>query len=578
MFKIGKNLLFFLILIVAIIPTFYSLLKQDYYVMHDDTQMIRQLEFEKCLKDGQIPCRWSPDLGYEYGYPLFNFYPPLPYIVGQFYRTLGFSFMNSVKLSAATQIILSTIFMYFLAKSLFGRIGGLFSAIFYAYVPYHALNIYVRGAYNEAWAAVFFPLIFYFSYKLIKTSKTKNVIGLALAYSGLFLSHNPMLLTFTPFFIAWTLFWLIIEKKITFSKKIINQLPLFTKFLFSGLLSLSLTAFFVLPMIFETKYTQIQSMFQGYYHYSVHFVSLFQLFISNFWSDGASVPGPNDGLSFMVGYLHWTIPLLIVIFSLYLLIKKKPISNKIIISIFLSFLGLFSIFMAHNKSTFLWQIFAPVQKIQFPWRFLNNTAFLLSLSVGVLPYIFHKYINKKTSIIISFLFIVVLFLLNFTYFKPLQSYSITDDQKFSGGNWTSQIASGIYDYLPKTANQPAKTAAIPYITKVDPKNSIINLSGQKKGTDWLFFNLFLNQDSKITISQLAFPEFQITDKGQKIDYQIEPEMGLMVLNLKAGEHQIYVKLKNTPIRTIANYISLFAWLGLILYSFKPLWKKLIFKK
>ena len=578
MFKIGKNLLFFLILIVAIIPTFYSLLKQDYYVMHDDTQMIRQLEFEKCLKDGQIPCRWSPDLGYEYGYPLFNFYPPLPYIVGQFYRTLGFSFMNSVKLSAATQIILSTIFMYFLAKSLFGRIGGLFSAIFYAYVPYHALNIYVRGAYNEAWAAVFFPLIFYFSYKLIKTSKTKNVIGLALAYSGLFLSHNPMLLTFTPFFIAWTLFWLIIEKKITFSKKIINQLPLFTKFLFSGLLSLSLTAFFVLPMIFETKYTQIQSMFQGYYHYSVHFVSLFQLFISNFWSDGASVPGPNDGLSFMVGYLHWTIPLLIVIFSLYLLIKKKPISNKIIISIFLSFLGLFSIFMAHNKSTFLWQIFTPVQKIQFPWRFLNNTAFLLSLSVGVLPFVFHKYINKKTSIIISFLFIVVLFLLNFTYFKPLQSYSITDDQKFSGGNWTSQIASGIYDYLPKTANQPAKTAAIPYITKVDPKNSIINLSGQKKGTDWLFFNLFLNQDSKITISQLAFPEFQITDKGQKIDYQIEPEMGLMVLNLKAGEHQIYVKLKNTPIRTIANYISLFAWLGLILYSFKPLWKKLIFKK
>ena len=73
MFKIGKNLLFFLILIVAIIPTFYSLLKQDYYVMHDDTQMIRQLEFEKCLKDGQIPCRWTPDLGFGYGYPLFNF-------------------------------------------------------------------------------------------------------------------------------------------------------------------------------------------------------------------------------------------------------------------------------------------------------------------------------------------------------------------------------------------------------------------------------------------------------------------------------------------------------------------------
>ena len=52
----------------------------------------------------------------------------------------------------------------------------------------------------------------------------------------------------------------------------------------------------------------------------------------------------------------------------------------------------------------------------------------------------------------------------------------------------------------------------------------------------------------------------------------------MVINLKAGEHQIYVKLKNTPIRTVSNYISLFAWLGLIFYLLKPLWKKLTFKK
>jgi len=578
MSKIGKNLFFSLLLIIAIIPTFNSLLKQDYYVMHDDTQMIRQLQFEKCLKDGQIPCRWTPDLGYEYGYPLFNFYPPLPYIVGQFYRTIGISFMNSVKLSAATQIILSTLFMYILAKSLFGQIGGLLSAIFYAYVPYHALNIYVRGAYNEAWAAVFFPLIFYFSYKLIKNGKTKNIIGLSLSYSALFLSHNPMLLTFTPFLIAWILFCLILEKKLAFSKEIVKQLPLFLKFLFSALLSLSLSAFFVLPMIFETKYIQIQSMFEEYYHYSVHFASLFQLFISNFWGDGASVPGPNDGLSFMVGYLHWIIPFLIIIFFLYLLIKKKPISNKIIISIFLSFLGLFSIFMVHNKSTFLWQIFTPVQKIQFPWRFLNNTAFLLSLSVGVLPFIIKKYFNKKTSTIISSLIILIILLINFNYFKPLQSYPLTDDQKFSGDNWTNQIASGIYDYLPKTANQAAKTAAPPYISKVDPKDSIVNISGQKKGTDWLFFNLFLNQDSKVTLSQLYFPKFQVTNKGQEIDYQIESELGLVVLNLKAGEHQIYVKLKNTPIRSISNYISLFAWLGLILYLFKPLWKKLIFKK
>ena len=94
----------------------------------------------------------------------------------------------------------------------------------------------------------------------------------------------------------------------------------------------------------------------------------------------------------------------------------------------------------------------------------------------------------------------------------------------------------------------------------------------------MFFNLFLNEDAKVTISQLAFPNFEITNKGQKIDYEIEPELGRMVINLKKGDHQIYIKLKNTPIRIISNYISLFAWLVLALYLLNPLWKKLIFKK
>jgi len=577
--KLIKNRFFIpVLLFILTIPAFFALLKPGYYNMHDDMQMIRQLEMEKCLKDGQIPCRWSPDLGYEYGYPLFNFYPPMPYIVGQVYRTFGLSFVTSAKMIAVTQIILSTAFMYLLATEIFGPIGGILSALFYTYAPYHALNIYVRGAYNEAWAAVFFPLIFYFSYKLIKDGKYKNIIGVALGYAGLFLSHNPMVLTFTPFFLAWCLFWLILDKKIVFSKKIFKQIPLFFKFLFSGIFALSLTAFFTLPVIFEGKYTQVESMFQGYYTWSVHFASINQLFISNFWSDGPSVWGPNDGMSFMVGYLHWIVPLLIVLFSFCLLIRKKKIDQKIILSIFLATLGLFSVFMVHNKSTIIWQIFTPIQKIQFPWRFLNHSAFLLSLSVGVLPFIFEKYISKKWAIITTSLITVLLMILNLNYFHPITSGPITDEQKFSGKAWNNQITSGIYDYLPKTASTAAKSAATPYVDNINPKEALITMSGQKKGTDWLYFNLFLNQDTKVTISQLAFPNFEITDKGQKVFYEIEPELGRMVINLKTGDHQIYVKLKNTPIRTVSNYISLFAWLGLVFYLLKPLWKKLIFRK
>jgi uncharacterized membrane protein len=173
-----KKYFWFVLSLIFTLPAVWFLFKPGvYWNMHDDMQMVRQLELEKCLNDGQIPCRWTPDLGYGYGYPLFNFYPPMPYLVGQVYRFFGFSFMNSVKATAITQIILSSVFMYLLASSVFGSVGGFIGAVFYTYAPYHALNIYVRGAMNEAWASVFFPLIFYFSRKLILDKKWKNLFG-----------------------------------------------------------------------------------------------------------------------------------------------------------------------------------------------------------------------------------------------------------------------------------------------------------------------------------------------------------------------------------------------------------------
>lgn len=51
---------------------FRTLLKPGYFSMHDDMQAFRILQLDKCVADGQWPCRWVPDGGFGYGYPLFN--------------------------------------------------------------------------------------------------------------------------------------------------------------------------------------------------------------------------------------------------------------------------------------------------------------------------------------------------------------------------------------------------------------------------------------------------------------------------------------------------------------------------
>jgi len=275
---------------------------------------------------------------------------------------------------------------------------------------------------NEAWAAVFFPLIFYFSRRLILENKFKHVLGLAISFACLLLSHNPMALTFVPILFIWVLFWLFTKYKKPFSLFFKQQLPVLIKLALSAVFAATLTAFYTLPVLFETKYVQINTMFEGYYHFSVHFATLYELFIRSFWGDGASVWGPNDDMSFAVGYLHWIIPGLIIGFIIWLIIKNrhnlKKIDQKYWLLVLIILMGLATVFMTHNKSTFIWLLLPTIQKIQFPWRFLNHSVFLFSLSVGGLVMILKTLIPKKIQVGIISLIVVLLITLYKDKFYP----------------------------------------------------------------------------------------------------------------------------------------------------------------
>jgi len=95
--KLKLPLLVFLVIILTFF-SFKSLVRPGYFPMHDDMQPIRVLEMDKCFKDGQIPCRWVPDLGYGYGYPLYIYYSPLAYYLMEIFHLIGFSILNSIKI------------------------------------------------------------------------------------------------------------------------------------------------------------------------------------------------------------------------------------------------------------------------------------------------------------------------------------------------------------------------------------------------------------------------------------------------------------------------------------------------
>src|SRR3990167_9408338 len=115
--KIRKSSYFKPLLIVILVGLLAGkgLYGTGYFNMHDDLQMMRQLEMEKCFWDLQIPCRWVPDMGYGFGFPLFNFYPPLPYLVGEILRIFGLTFVSTAKYLFVLAVVLSGMSMYVLA-------------------------------------------------------------------------------------------------------------------------------------------------------------------------------------------------------------------------------------------------------------------------------------------------------------------------------------------------------------------------------------------------------------------------------------------------------------------------------
>lgn len=549
-----------LIILVFALLAGRSLLAPGYFNMHDDLQMMRQLEMEKCFLDLQIPCRWVPDMGYGFGFPLFNYYPPLPYLLGQIFRFAGFSFVGAVKIVFLLSFLFSGIAMYFFSKEFFGKLGGILSSIFYIWAPYRAIDVYVRGAMNEVWSFVWFPLILWTGYRLFisrKKESAKWIVCLALSWAGLFLSHNLMVLIFTPVFVLWMLLFFVREKK---WKKIF----LYVK---SGIIALGLTAFFTLPSFLEQKYVQVGTLVSGYYEYIAHFATVNQLLFSRFWGYGASIWMEKDGMPFQIGHFHWILSLIVLIFLTVLFLrKKKDLKHLVLFRILPLFIliGWISAFMAHSRSIFIWQIIPALKFVQFPWRFLTLVTFSFSFISGSIVLLLKPF-GKLRVIIPSFL-IILLVIINWNYFLPEggRMGAMTDDQKFSGAKWDMQRTAGILDYLPITAKENPKG---PQESLVDVMEGKAEINDAIQKTNWAKFLTVSDQSLTVRINIFKFPNWRVFIDGKetKISIPETEKWGRMYIKVPEGTHEVYLKLYNTPLRTITNFISLASWLGLIGY-------------
>lgn len=527
-----------IIVLVLCIPTCIRMFPAGLYSMQD-FPYFRVVEYSKCLKDWQIPCRMALDAGLGYGEPVFNFYSHVPFFLGAVLVQLGVSAISSLKLLFAFSLVGSGVSMFLLSKSVWkNNTSALISAVLYVYAPYRAVNVWVRGALPESFAFICIPLILYaFEQYLLKRNK-RWLYGFSVMISLLILTHNLSILLFGPMIFLFILFRLYQS----------NAIKLFIPLVGAALFSLLISAFYFLPVIFESRFINLQTTVEGYFNFRAHFVTMPQLFISRYWGYGGSTWGDQDGLSLSIGVVQWIVGCLVIVVSAGTVFSKKSSRKTSFFAAFLVFSAALFLLLTHNKSAFVWEYFSPVmQYIQFPWRFLGVGLFALSLSGGYLGLV-TQYKN-----ILGIVIIIFTILLNYSFFREDIWKIVTDREMQSGETWIEQSRASIGDYWPKYGPIPTahSTETFPLIQQT------VSTSNSRE------YDLLLSEGKVTEFPTVYFPGIVAYDNT--VDLPVEPSTnGFAQLSLASGNHHILFLYKNTNIRVIGNAVSLISLILLLL--------------
>lgn len=536
------------VVILLSIPSALPFFSLGFFPMHDDTQVARVFEMSKALSDGMLPVRWVQDLGYGFGYSIFNFYSVLPYYLGGILTNFGIDVLVSTKIIFVLALILSGVSMFVLVKEFFGKTPALVSSIVYLYFPYHAVDTYVRGDLAEIYAYALLPLVFLGLFKIHQGKKISRLylILTSVSIAGVIISHNLsafMLFIFIALFIVFSLSFMKERKRLILS------------YSFILIIAFLLSAFYSLPAVFEMKNTNILSQVGGGSHYADHFVCLSQLWDSP-WGFGGSAPGCIDGMSFKLGKLN---VLLIGVGFLLLTINFKKLKDKLLIVSFVFLSFALSVFMTLEYSRVLWGL--PLMGfLQFPWRFLNFVGLFTAVIIGYLIWQSKKYVDNKVTLILASIIIILTLIYNTRLFAPKTIHD-RNSSFYTNEVYLKWTVSRISDeYLPRNFTKPASPEDLRSST-FDIVGGSGNVSMIEKKTQVARAQIDLKTKGTVRANIAFFPAWTIRLDQEQTSY-IARDDG-MYINVPEGKHSIEARFAQTPIEKTSNILSVIGVLALL---------------
>ncbi|MDM8520246.1 hypothetical protein QUF64_09370 [Anaerolineales bacterium HSG6] len=283
----------------------------------------------------------------------------LPYYIA---ALLPVSPLVGFKLVIALGWVSGSVGMFLWLKSWFGEAGALVAALVYCYLPYQIATVYVRGAWDESFFWGLLPGAILVSTYLVTSPKWKLLPIAAVGWLALGLTHLGLTL--------WALVFVTTLLIVAHPRQ-----------LFLPLISMLMGTFIATTL----SWLILSSTNADNVLFVEHLLHPFQL-LSASWSNGASLSGWADGLSFQLGMVSVGLTILTVTMWQTQTTLPTNISRHDRRLLFFLIAGLSFIGLTLTIAQPMWQF--PLigsllsQPLAYPWQLLGFSGLCLAVISG----------------------------------------------------------------------------------------------------------------------------------------------------------------------------------------------------
>ena len=530
---------------------FAPLLRAPFFASADGLlHLYRLVEFDQGIRSGVLYPRWAPDLLAGYGYPIFVFYAPLLYYLAEAFHLLGFGFADALKAAIGAGMAASAAGMYLFGRDLWGRWGGLLSAVAYVYAPYRLVNTYLDGELAQTLAWAWLPWLAWASWRWLRGGQMRYGVLAGVCCGGLIATHS-VASWLAALFLGLAMAALLAARAITIRR----TLPL-AGFLVAGV---ALAAPYWLPALAEQASVQLDRVRIATYDFHTNLLPLDRLLSTDWAHQYTGYVGVNGPAQ--LGLVQ-TLAAAIGLAALAWFAWRKRNLATVAPALLFAGLALAALTLTLTPAAVVWEHVPFGRFLQFPDRLLAIVSFGLAVVAGGLAPSLGRF-RWAGALLLAALLVAGatarLTVNGLTLPPSLGPAQVTAYEQVSGAFGTT--AKG--EFTPRWLGSPPLTSPlIPHELGAPLPASVGPLTITARQPEALQATIAAQRQGPVELPVSYFPGWTATVRGASSPTTPGPH-GLVSVDVPAGQSAIALHFGDTPDRRLADALAALGVLALL---------------